>query len=413
MDQNSDNEQKSLKEVWIITVGHGMTHWYPATFFLILPIIGREFGLTYTEIGFIISFQYLASSLSNIPGGMIVDTVGRKAFLMAAALFWVGFPYLLMSFTQSYWMLLLCVAFVGIGNNIWHPSAIPTLSQRFPTRKGFVLSLHGMGANIGDALAPLVVGILLATLEWRQVVVINVVPGIIMSVVILVLLRHLQLGPKTKQSDRRKEEGQSLKEYWTGLKSLFRNRSLLIISASSGFRSMTQNVLYTFLPLYLAYELLFTEMWIGISLFALQAAGFIAAPLSGNLSDRLGRKKVIMGSASVTALVLIAMASFGQSKFFIAFIAILGFFLYAIRPVMQAWLMDTTPRKLQGTSIGVLFGVQSIFSSLSPFVAGVIADSFGLFATFYFITGTILAANFLVFFMPDQKNEDVKPSISA
>src|SRR5256885_1623320 len=167
----------SYREMWLITLGHSLTHWYPATFYLILPIIGKELGLSYSQIGLIMTCQYIAGAVANIPGGMLVDTVGRKGVLMATSLFWVGFPYLLMGFTHSYLMLLSCVALVGFGNSLWHPTAIPTLARRFPERKGLVLSLHGMGGNVGDAIAPIVVGALLATLTWREVVVLNVVPG--------------------------------------------------------------------------------------------------------------------------------------------------------------------------------------------------------------------------------------------
>src|SRR4029077_14835152 len=129
---------------------------------------------------------------------VLVDTVGRKGLLMGISLFWVGFPYLLMSFTHSYLMLLGCVALVGVGNSLWHPTAIPTLARRFPERKGLVLSLHGMGGNVGDALAPLAVGALLATLTWREVVVLNVIPGLVMSLLLLVFLGTLRLGGKPK-----------------------------------------------------------------------------------------------------------------------------------------------------------------------------------------------------------------------
>src|SRR5678815_3568725 len=159
------------KELWLITVGHGLTHWYPATFYLLLPLIGSELGLSYSQIGLIMTCQYMASALANIPGGMLVDTVGRKGLLMAVSLFWVGFPYLLISFTHSYAMLLVCIALVGFGNSLWHPTAIPTLARRYPERKGLVLSLHGMGGNVGDAIAPLVVGAALAVFSWRQVAV--------------------------------------------------------------------------------------------------------------------------------------------------------------------------------------------------------------------------------------------------
>src|SRR5690349_22714340 len=143
----------SFREMWLITLGHSLTHWYPATFYLLLPIIGRELGLSYSQIGLIMTCQYIAGAVANIPGGVIVDTVGRKGVLMATSLFWVGFPYLLMIFAHSYLMLLGCVALVGFGNSLWHPTAIPTLAQRFPERKGLVLSLHGMGGNVGDAIA--------------------------------------------------------------------------------------------------------------------------------------------------------------------------------------------------------------------------------------------------------------------
>lgn len=94
----------SFKEVWLISLGHGLTHWYPATFYLLLPIIGKELGLSYTQIGFIMTVQHAVGAIANIPGGAIVDAMGRKGLLMAISLFWIGFPYLLMAFTHSYWM---------------------------------------------------------------------------------------------------------------------------------------------------------------------------------------------------------------------------------------------------------------------------------------------------------------------
>src|SRR6185503_13276435 len=172
---------RSFRDVWLITLGHALTHWYPATFYLLLPIIGREMELTYSQIGLIMTCQYIAGAIANVPGGILVDTVGRKGVLMALSLFWVGFPYLLMGFSHGYLMLLGCVALVGFGNSLWHPTATPTLARRFPERKGLVLSIHGMGGNVGDALAPIAIGALLSVLTWREVVVVNVAPGLVMS----------------------------------------------------------------------------------------------------------------------------------------------------------------------------------------------------------------------------------------
>jgi MFS family permease len=398
---------RPFREVWFITLGHSLTHWYPATFYLLLPIIGKELGLSYSQIGLIMTCQYLAGAVANVPGGALVDTVGRKGLLMAVSLFWVGFPYLLMGFTHSYLMLLACVALVGFGNSLWHPTAIPTLARNFPQRKGLVLSMHGMGGNVGDALAPIVVGSLLSVLTWRQVVVLNVIPGLVIALVLLAFLGTLRLGGRKAPKDGAAHEvgGQSLRDYFRGLAPLFRNRSLLLLSTSSAFRSMTQNALLTFLPVYLAYEMGFSPVWVGACMFALQAAGFAAAPVAGHLSDRMGRRSVMMTSMAMTAVVLLFMAFAGKSFAFVVFVAVLGFFLYAIRPVMQAWLLETTPKNMGGTSIGVLFGAQSLGSSAAPLLAGMIADRYGLGTTFYFLAGTIVVANLFILLMPHGKDE--------
>src|SRR5439155_910612 len=242
----------------------------------------------YSQIGLIMTCQYVAAAIANVPGGVLVDTVGRKGLLMAVSLFWVGFPYLLIGFTHSYSMLLACIALVGFGNSLWHPTAIPTLGQRYPERRGLVLSLHGMGGNVGDAVAPLVIGALLALFSWRQVVVMNVLPGLVVAVLILVLLGTLQFG--TKHVER-----QSLAEYLRGLE---------------------------------------------------------------------------------------------------------GLFLYATRPVIQAWLLEATPRNMGGSSIGVLFGAQAVGGALGPLLAGLVADRYGLLATFYFLAATIVIANLFVLWVP-------------
>src|SRR6266850_3290827 len=389
--------ERPFRDVWLISLGHGLTHWYPATFYLILPIIGRELGLTYSQIGLIMTCQYIAGAVANIPGGVLVDTVGRKGVLMATSLFWVGFPYLLMGFAHSYLMLLGCVALVGFGNSLWHPTAIPTFARRFPDRKGLVLSLHSMGGNVGDALAPLAVGALLSVLTWRQAVMLNVAPGIVLALLIFVFLGTMQLGARKPDS---RAGGQSLREYFRGLPELFSNRGLIVLASSSAFRSMTQNGLLTFLPVFLAYELGYPPFWVGACMFALQAAGFAAAPVAGHLSDRMGRRSVMMTSMAMTAVVLVFMALAGKSPAFVFFVAVLGFFLYAIRPVMQAWLLETTPKNMGGTSIGVLFGAQALGSSIGPVLGGMVADRYGLSAAFYFLAFTIVLANLFILFMP-------------
>jgi MFS transporter, FSR family, fosmidomycin resistance protein len=391
--------RRSFLDVWVISLGHTMTHWYPATFYILLPLIGNELGLNYSEIGAILTCQYLVGAISNVPGGLVVDIVGRKTLLMALSLLWVGVPYLLMGFTHAYWLILVCSALIGIGNNLWHPAAIPLLAQWFPDRRGLAVAFHGMGGNVGDSLAPLAAGVLLTVLSWRDVVILNVFPALIVSLLIV-----LYLGRSSDQKEKSDDKSSRIKPADTlgALKTLLKNRTVMMVSTSSAFRSMTQTALLTFLPIFLANEMGYSSAWIGGCIFGLQAAGFIAAPIAGHLSDRMGRRRIIMSSMAMTAFVLLLMATAGRSTAFVLLISFLGFFLFAIRAVMQAWMLDATPRNMGGTSIGILFGGQAIGAAIGPALGGILADTYGLIATFYFLAFTIIIANFLIFFTPTE-----------
>ena len=82
------------------------------------------------------------------------------------------------------------------------------------------------------------------------------------------------------------------------------------------------------------------------------------------------------------------------------FIAFLGFFLFAIRAVLQAWMLDATPHNMGGTSIGIMFGAQAAGAAIGPAAGGALADHYGIMATFYFLAVTIVVANLFIFFTP-------------
>ncbi len=395
--------RSTFREVWLISAGHMMTHWYPATFYVLLPLIGNDLGLSFSQIGSIMTCQAAAGAISNLPGGMAVDHIGRKGLLMAVALSWIGLPYLVMGLSHSYWMLLGCAALVGIGNNLWHPTAIPLLAQNHPQRSGLVVSIHAMGGHVGDALAPPVVGAMLAVLSWRDVVIMNVVPGVFASALLLIALGRSGRGNMAPghEAAKPRKEAPSV----AGVLSLLADRTVATLSLGSAMRAMTAMTLLAFLPVFLAKEMNYSPVWIGNVLFALQAAGFVAAPVCGHLSDRMGRRNIIMTSMAMSGVVLLFMALAGRSPAFALFVAVLGFFLFATRSVLQAWLLDATPKHLAGTTIGILFGAQAVGGAIGPFVGGVIADQYGLAATFYFLAATIVVANLFILITPEIRKD--------
>jgi sugar phosphate permease len=189
--------------------------------------------------------------------------------------------------------------------------------------------------------------------------------------------------------------------YLRQFRQLLNNRAVLMIALSGTFRAMTQNGLLIFLPVYLAFEMGYSPLAVGLCLTLLQVAGFIAGPVGGHLSDRMGRKRVVMSSMAMTAVVIVAMVMAGRTPFFIFSIALLGFFLYATRPVLHAWAMESAPANMGGSTVGLQFALSATGAAIAPAVFGMLADRYSVYTGFYFLVGTIVVANLLIFFMPN------------
>jgi MFS family permease len=139
----------------------------------------------------------------------------------------------------------------------------------------------------------------------------------------------------------------------------------------------------------------------------LQVTGFIAAPIAGHLSDTMGRRTILMSCFGMSGVVLLAMTFAGGTSAFVFLIAVLGFFLYAARPIMQAWMLEATPKNMGGTAIGLMFGMQSGAQAIAPILGGMVADRFGLLAAFYLLAVNIILAKIMVVLIPAKADKAV------
>ena len=384
--------------VYLVGLGHGATHWITALFYFLLPFMAHDLGLSYMEAGIFASIFSIASLSANLFSGPLVDITGRRVMWQILSLVIGVVAIFLMGSIGSYIAAVALMILIGMSNNLWHPAAISYLSAKYPQRRGFALSIHALGANLGDAMAPLIMAPILAVIGWRQTFEIgSIVPVVIILLILLFVPRAYKAN---KQTSQEKAVNITLAEYFHGVLSLLKNKSIILLCIMSGFRNMAQTGLLVFLPLYLANEMQLSIFMMGLSLFAFQAAGIVAAPIAGIWSDKIGRRPLVIAGLGITTVMIIALSFIDDKEIYVAGISIMGFGLFALRPVVHSWLMDMTPPHMGGSATSLLFSIQSAMTVAAPIIGGALADSYGLIAAFYFLAAALLCANILVAFLP-------------
>jgi MFS family permease len=380
---------------FLVGIGHGGTHWIATFFYLLLPFITRDLGLSYTDAGLLVAVFHLSSLLANFGSGLLVDVTGRRVLFQVASLLIGASALLAFGVSDRLIVLGLLVTLIGASNNLWHPPAIAYLSEIYPANRGYALSIHTLGASVADTLAPLAAGSLLAVLTWQRTAATGAVPVLCVALLIAALLlrghgRRAAAAPG----------GMGISEYLLGVNRIVRDRLVLGLCLMSGFRSMAQNGLLVFLPLYIIDDLDAGPIWLGVAMMAMQMGGLVAGPVVGTWSDRVGRRPVVLSGLTVTTVVIASITLIHSDVVLVAAVSLLGFALFAVRPVIHSWMMDLVPPNLSGSATSLLFGTQSLLSAAVPPIGGMIADAHGLPAVFYFLAGAMLVANFLVYLLP-------------
>ena len=381
----------------LVGMGHGATHWVMGTFYLLLPFIAKALHLSYTEAGLLVSTVHISAFTTNIFSGALVDVTGRRVPILVASLTVGALALASFGMADGVLGLLPLVVLIGCTNNMWHPAAISYISRRFPQQRGYALSIHALGANSGDALAPMAVGVALVWLSWPQAATAACVPTLAVALLLFLAL------PRQSNSERAQSsagEGMDLATYFKGLTTLLCDRAVLSLCLVAALRTMTQAGLLAFLPLYLANGLGAGPVMLGLALAAMQSAGVVAAPVAGAWSDRVGRRPIVLAGLTASTVVIAALMFLGHLATFVVGIAVLGFVLFAVRPVIHSWMMDLTPANLGGSATSLMFGSQAMLATAAPIIGGMIADGWGLGAVFYFLAGGLLAANLALVLLP-------------
>ena len=385
-----------------LATGHVVFHWIVQSFVVVLPEIQQAFMLNTVGVGGILSARELASGLVALPGGVVVDILRRYwGQLLAGCLAVSGLGCLAMGISPVYPLLLIGMAVVAISHSIWHLPASASLSHHFPERRGIVLAAHGVGGSVGDVVGPVATGALLAFLTWRELLSVYAVAPFFLAACAIWSLRNIGRG--------REEPNVELSERIEATGHLLRNPVLWGLTVVRGFRGMALVALVTILPLYLSNDLDMGPANRGFHIGLLIAVGLVAKPAAGFLSDRFGRKQVLVPGLAWSCLAALALTVFDTGIPLTITIALLGLFLYPDQPILVATVFDVVGRDVATTGLGIVASIAFLMSVFSPLIAGALYETLGFEAAVYYIGALFVAAGLLFVSLPLTRNQ-VEPS---
>ncbi len=153
--------------IGLVGLAHASSHFAHLLLPLLFPVFMREFGLSYSELGLLMSVFFVVSGLGQAGAGFVVDRFGARRVLFAAQALFIA-ACLLASVVQGYAGLLAVAVLAGLGNAPFHPVDFTILNQRVSApRLGHAFSMHGLTGNLGWAVAPVFLVGLGQVLGWR------------------------------------------------------------------------------------------------------------------------------------------------------------------------------------------------------------------------------------------------------
>ena len=383
-----------------LSIGHGIKHFGQGAITVIGPLLKTSTNMSDVAYGGIFSALNVSSGLSNIPAGILADMYRKKiAWLLAIAMFCISFGFLILGISKTYWLILLSVTLIGFGTSFWHAPAFGTLAARFPDKKGFAISMHLTGAQIGNTLGPPVIGgiisgvslgslIKFSGFSWENVTIGLVVPMMATGILVLLFLRSA--GSESTSN-------WSFNEYIDRTKSLLKDKVVLGLISLGGMRASIHSSFQLFLAVYLKEELGYSALIIGWHIALITAAGIISTPIMGILSDKFDRKIVIQISMILMAIYLFLFIQFDQGIGLIILVGLLGMFFFSVMPIITAATMDRVPAGSEGSGTALNFIGMSLVGFMSPIIAGYIYseynfDGISIYAGSIAIAGILLCS---------------------
>ncbi|HKG18648.1 MAG TPA: MFS transporter [Candidatus Limnocylindrales bacterium] len=384
------DEIRPNRTLWLLSAAHLVNHAQAVLLPLVYVRIILEFGVTSETIALLAAAGAFASGAVQLSYAKLTRMISRRKLLAAGGvLFGGGFAAQAIAPTFGSFAAVNVVS--RIGGSPQHPVGNGLLAEQFPEdRRGFAISAHIAGGNVGTVVVAVFGAWMIANLGWRETVVFFGVPAVVIALAILFLVKESgdDQAAAVAHGTVREAFSKILRDpdhRWIYLASVL----------GGGGRGL--GVVNLFALLYLTRVLQLPSetsdgMYNALIVFS------VPMPLiAGWLSDRIGRKPVIIGVYVGGAIGFVIFLAVGSSLAGLwAGIIVMGLFSFAESPQLQALLADIAPAGIRDASFALYFtlafGFGSLWTAIYGLIIGAAGEPIGLPIVFWLMAGSFVAA---------------------
>jgi MFS family permease len=346
----------------------------------VLPLFALSLNATPAEIGWIVMASTIPGILISYPAGALSDHLGKRRVLLASLFVFASAPFLYLVI-ESAWQLMAVRFYHGFATAIFGTVASAAIAERYSADRAARLSTYSSVTIVGRSIAPFLGGTLISLASFGAVYIACAIAGVL-ALAAGLLLRDDAPRPATKQAPP---------HFWASLITVLRDRGIMLVSLVEAAQYLVFGAIEAFLALFAA-SLGIPAWQIGVILGVQLVSIVFIKPLMGKVSDRVGRRRVILpglliGAASVALLP--AFPSFvGLTVLSLAF----GLGFATVTSSTAALVADLTRDGRYGSSMGVLRTVMDVGQSIGPVITGFMVGIAGYASAFTLLAAILVAA---------------------
>src|SRR5262245_33049964 len=337
----------------------------------VLPLIAKEFHLSYTQVGFLKRRLTGPSSALQLPMAMLAERFGDITFL-ALGMAWVAAGLMIIGIASSFLQVLVLTLCAGSGGSVQHPVASAFVSREYNgRRRSSAMGFLNFAGDLGKLVVPAVFALSLTRYGWRGSLFALGTVSLCFSAVFWSVLRRKD---RRQRAARRAQPTAS--KGW-GILSPPTFASVLGIGVLDG---SVRNALLTFLPFLLIAKGK-SEASISLMLTVIFAGGAIGKLGCGILADRLGTTTMIVFTEALTGVSLLDLLPVGR-MWLLPLLFGLGFFLNGTSSVLLDGVAELFDSAKRSRGYGLYFTIYLGSGAISPSLYGIVGDAMGLKSVF-------------------------------